>query len=129
MAFEGSKVEIMSHCLSVNSVSVAVAILHPLVVCANHPSNLHFTPASGFLDSFYALMESSNKRATLGKMAAGILVTDLNGNRISFGRATARYFSKLINAFTLGFGYLTIVFTEKKQGIHDMIAGTLVVKK
>lgn len=54
---------------------------------------------SGWL--YYALMESSNKQATLGKMALGIIVTDMNGNRISFGRATGRYFGKILSGLIL----------------------------
>lgn len=76
-----------------------------------------------------ALMESSSKQATLGKMALGIKVTSLEGGRISFGRATGRHFAKFISAIILLIGYIMAGFTEKKQALHDMIAGTLVVKK
>jgi uncharacterized RDD family membrane protein YckC len=78
---------------------------------------------------YHALMESSSNQASLGKMALGLKVTDLNGNRISFGRATGRSFGRLLSGLILGVGFLMIAFTEKKQGLHDMIAGTLVVKK
>ena len=76
---------------------------------------------------YYSLMESSSKQATLGKMAIGAKVTDLSGNRISFGKATGRFFSKIISSI-LFVGFIMIGFTEKKQGLHDMIAGTLVIK-
>jgi uncharacterized RDD family membrane protein YckC len=78
---------------------------------------------------YYALMESSNKQATLGKMAIGIIVTDLSGNRISFGRATGRYFGKILSGLILNIGYIMAGFTEKKQALHDIIAGCLVVMK
>lgn len=78
---------------------------------------------------YYALMESSSKQATLGKMALGIIVTDMNGNRISFGRATGRYFGKFLSALILYVGYMMAGFTEKKQALHDIIAGCLVVNK
>ncbi len=78
---------------------------------------------------YFALMESSAQQATLGKMALGIKVTDLNGERISFARATGRHFSKIISAVLLLIGYLMVAFTERKQGLHDMIAGCLVVNK
>ncbi|OGO02496.1 MAG: hypothetical protein A2Y91_04825 [Chloroflexi bacterium RBG_13_54_8] len=78
---------------------------------------------------YSAAMESSSKQATVGKMALGIVVTDLRGNRISFGRATARYFSKIISMLTLWIGYIMIGFSQKKQGLHDMMAGCLVVVK
>ena len=78
---------------------------------------------------YFSLMESSSKQGTLGKMALGIKVTDLTGNAISFGRATGRHFSKIISTIILLVGYLMVAFTAKKQGLHDMIAGCLVVNR
>ena len=78
---------------------------------------------------YFALSESSPKQATLGKQALGIVVTDLNGGRISFGQATGRYFVKYLSTITLLIGYLMAAFTEKNQALHDMVAGTLVVKQ
>ena len=76
---------------------------------------------------YYALMESSAKQATVGKMALSIIVTDLDGRRVGFGRATGRYFAKILSALTLGIGYLMAGFTERKQALHDMVASCLVV--
>jgi len=76
---------------------------------------------------YEAAMESSSKQATLGKMALGLKVTDEQGRRISFARATARYFSKFISAI-LFIGYIMAGFTARKQALHDMIAGTLVTR-
>ena len=78
---------------------------------------------------YFALMESSTRQATLGKMAVGIYVTDLNGNRVSFGRATGRYFAKWISGVILCIGFIMAAFTERKQALHDIIASTLVVRK
>jgi uncharacterized RDD family membrane protein YckC len=78
---------------------------------------------------YYTLLESSSLQATIGKMALGIIVTDLNGNRISFARANARYWSKIISALILCIGYIMAGFTKKKQALHDIIAETLVVNK
>lgn len=86
-----------------------------------------FTLVVGWL--YYSLMESSSTQATLGKMALNIKVTDLDGRRISFGRATGRYFGKIVSAIILLVGYIMIAFTEKKQGLHDMMANTLVLMK
>ncbi len=77
---------------------------------------------------YFALMESSKYQATLGKMAIGIKVTDMTGHRISFARATGRYFGKIISGMILYIGYMMAGFTEKKQALHDMMAETLVVK-
>ncbi|MGH2683447.1 MAG: RDD family protein [Actinomycetota bacterium] len=78
---------------------------------------------------YFALMESSARQATVGKMALGIVVTDLDGNRIGFGRATGRYFAKILSALILLIGFIMAAFTQRKQGLHDIIVGTLVVKK
>jgi uncharacterized RDD family membrane protein YckC len=77
---------------------------------------------------YFALMESM-KGATLGKMALGITVTDMYGNRITFGRASGRYFGKILSSLTFGIGYIMAGFTAQKQALHDMIASCLVVNK
>ena len=78
---------------------------------------------------YYAGMESSSRQGTLGKMAIGLIVTDMEGERISFGKATVRYFSKALSGLLFNAGYIMIAFTEKRQGLHDMIAGCSVVVK
>ena len=77
---------------------------------------------------YFAFLESSERQASLGKMALGIKVTDLEGRRISFGRATGRYFARFITACTLLIGYLMQIFTRRRQTLHDLITGTLVVR-
>ena len=76
---------------------------------------------------YYALMESSTKQATLGKMVLSIKVTDMRGNRIGFGKATGRYFGKIISGMILMIGYIMAGFTEKKQALHDIMSDCLVV--
>jgi uncharacterized RDD family membrane protein YckC len=78
---------------------------------------------------YFSLLESSIWQATLGKKALGLTVTDLEGRRIGFGRATGRYFAKYISTLILFIGWIMAGFTEKKQALHDMIAGTLVLRK
>ena len=78
---------------------------------------------------YFTLFESSSKQATLGKMALGIVVTDLSGNRISFGRANVRYWGKIVSTIILLIGFIMAGFTQKKQALHDIMAATLVVKK
>jgi uncharacterized RDD family membrane protein YckC len=74
-------------------------------------------------------MESSKRQGTLGKMAIGIVVTDLDRRRITFGKANARFWSKLLSKALLGAGFIMIAFTRRKQGLHDIIAKTLVIRK
>ncbi|PXV52895.1 Uncharacterized membrane protein YckC, RDD family [Dyella jiangningensis] len=76
---------------------------------------------------YFAWCESSAWQGTVGKLALGIRVTDIDGKRIGFGRATGRYFAKILSGFTLGFGFLMVAWTQRKQGLHDMLAQTLVL--
>jgi uncharacterized RDD family membrane protein YckC len=79
---------------------------------------------------YYALSESSSWQATLGKKMLNLKVTDMSGQPISFGRASGRYFGKIISGkITLYIGYMLAGFTEKKQALHDMIASCLVLRK
>ena len=78
---------------------------------------------------YYAGMESANSQATIGKMLMGIKVTDLAGNRISFARASGRFFGKALSKLIIYIGFIMAAFTEKKQGLHDILAKTLVVNK
>lgn len=78
---------------------------------------------------YSASLESSPRQGTLGKMALGIKVTDMAGERISFGQASGRFFGKVISSFLFGIGYLMIAFTENQQGLHDLMAGCLVLNK
>ena len=79
---------------------------------------------------YHAWMESSQYQGTLGKMALGLIVTDLNDQPVTFGRASGRFFAKIITGLIpLGIGYIMAGFTEKKQALHDMIASCLVLRK
>ena len=78
---------------------------------------------------YFAAFESSRAQATPGKMVLFIKVTDMKGNPIGFGRATLRYFAKLLSGVFFGIGFLMAAFTTKKQGLHDMASDCLVVNK
>ena len=95
---------------------IAAAILVPLA------------PIIGILVAWVygASLESSSNRGTLGKMALGIVVTDESGQRISFGRASGRHFAMYLSTLILFIGYLMVLFTAKKQALHDMVAQTFV---
>jgi uncharacterized RDD family membrane protein YckC len=78
---------------------------------------------------YFALQESSAAQATLGKRLLGLQVTDRMGNRIGFGRASGRFFGKIVSALALYIGFMMAGWTERKQALHDMMADTLVVRK
>lgn len=77
---------------------------------------------------YYALMESSARQGTPGKLAVGIAVTRLDGRRISFGRASARHWAKAISILTLGIGFL-MAGSKEKRTLHDRLAGCQVVRE
>jgi len=78
---------------------------------------------------YFAGFHSSSRQATIGKSVLGLVVTDTDGRRLTFWRASLRYIGRIIVSITLGLGYLLIIFTEKKQGLHDFIADTVVIRK
>lgn len=106
--------------------SLEMEILLPMLVSAGMGLYL-----SAFLLTwlYYALMESGPRQATIGKMAVGVTVIDIDGNRISFAKASLRYFAKIISSAIFMIGYIMAGFTEKKQALHDILASTFVVKK
>jgi uncharacterized RDD family membrane protein YckC len=79
---------------------------------------------------YHAFMESSDWQATVGKRAMGLVVTDMAGRRVSFGRSSGRHFGKIITNLVPAFlGYIMAAFTEKRQALHDLMAGCLVLRR
>jgi uncharacterized RDD family membrane protein YckC len=123
------------------AVDVVVMLIPVLIVrrltLATLPSNMPYA-AANFISSinqcmtwwvYFAVLESSEWQATLGKRVCGLRVEDEFGNRISFARATGRYFAKILSGLILGIGFIMVAFTRRKQGLHDLLAGTLVTRK
>jgi uncharacterized RDD family membrane protein YckC len=77
---------------------------------------------------YEALLTSSAMQATPGKMVFGMRVTTLDGQQVGFGRATGRFFGKIVSGMIFYIGFIMVAFTERKQGLHDMMASTLVVR-
>ncbi len=75
---------------------------------------------------YFAGFEAA-RGATPGKKTLGLRVTDLDGAPISFGRATARYFMKIPGTLLVGVGLIMIAFTTRRQGLHDVVARTIVI--
>lgn len=79
--------------------------------------------------AYYGILESSPARGTLGKLALGLYVGDMHGDPISFRRAVYRNWLKLFSWLTLGAGFVLSGITPRKQALHDMVGGTLVLRK
>ena len=78
---------------------------------------------------YYSILESSNMQASVGKMALGLIVVDESGQKLDFSKALVRNLCKIVSWMIMGIGFIMAGFTDKKQGLHDIIAKTIVVKK
>ena len=78
---------------------------------------------------YYSLFESSSFRATIGKIVLKIQVVQYDGAQISFVRASGRFFGKYLSGLSLGVGFLWIFFNHRRQALHDIMAGAIVVKR
>ena len=78
---------------------------------------------------YFAVMESSTRQGSIGKQLLRIRVTDVNAQRISLTRATVRHFAKGVSWWTLGLGFIIAGITKRKQALHDLLAGTVVLTK
>jgi uncharacterized RDD family membrane protein YckC len=78
---------------------------------------------------YYAGMESSPWKGTVGKKLLGLEVSDEDGNRVSFTKATGRYFGKILSGVVFYIGYLVMLGNPKKQTWHDSMSGCVVKEK
>ncbi len=93
------------------------------------PLYMAYAPSSLLALLYYTFMESSDRQATVGKIAMNIKVVGKDGGKISPFKAFLRYIGRMISGFILLIGYIMAAFTPKQQALHDMIAGTYVVGK
>ena len=116
------------------SIELFVAYARGIPLNAQQPAD-PVQAAKGLLIStfiywlYWAIFESSPWQATIGKRAMDIYVTDMNGHRLNFAKATGRYFGKAISFLILFMGFFMIAFTQRKQALHDLMAGCLVVRR
>jgi len=121
-------------CIPTGVIAVLIA-----VATSNEPQNGDAAAAAinvcsqliGFIVGavYYVTLDASAKQGTWGKQIVGLKVTDLEGRRIGVGRAFGRFFARYLSICTCGIGFLLPLFTEKKQTLHDLICGCLVLKK
>lgn len=117
--------------LVVAGILVTLVIENPLLAVTQ---SFGFAATVGFLLRivagwlYFVLLEISPRQGTLGKILVEIKVTDASGNRLGFGQATGRYFSKCLSGLILGVGFFFPLWTPRKQALHDIIAGTLVLR-
>jgi uncharacterized RDD family membrane protein YckC len=116
--------------LLLNAVGFTLALLVEMVAPNDLLAQANILPVDLMIAwAYYALLESSPAQATVGKMALEIYVTDRRGDPIDFRHASIRWWAKLLSTLVLMIGWLMVAFTPQKRGLHDMVAGTLVLKR
>ena len=134
VAYGGFWIRLLAYIIDAILLSIAMGIVGGIAGLNFYdPSIETYNPSGNVLYIvvawlYFALLESSERGATVGKMALGLRVVTDKGERLSFMNATGRYFAKIISALILCIGFIMIAFTDRKRGLHDMIAGTLVIK-
>jgi uncharacterized RDD family membrane protein YckC len=78
---------------------------------------------------YFSFLESSRWQATVGKSVLRLYVADLEGHRLTRGRAMGRNLAKYLSNLTVGVGHLMCGLTKKKQALHDVLAGCLVLRR
>jgi uncharacterized RDD family membrane protein YckC len=114
-----------------------VLIVVPLYILALNQQSVVLAAVTGLVSLamsvglciLIAKMESGPQMGTFGKRIMGIQVVDLTGQRLSFMNALGRLFAKIPSAIILYIGFIMAAFTEKKQALHDILAGTLVIRR
>lgn len=78
---------------------------------------------------YFIYYPASKYKGTFGKQILGLIIVDNDGNQISLGRSFLRFIGYIIASIILYLGLIMIGFTERKQGLHDMISSTVVIYK
>jgi uncharacterized RDD family membrane protein YckC len=121
----------------IDSVSLAIPIGIFWFVFWPDPNDFSFShvfPAALVVGAFklvyFAGLWSLPMQATIGQEMCGLRVLrERDDTRMTFLRAVGRFFAMALSSLTLGIGYIMAAFTERKRALHDMIAGTCVVRK
>ena len=131
-SYAGFWIRLAAYILDVIILGIPIAILrfalNPSDPSSGHPV-LAFVLTIAIEVAYFAGFWSSGLQATLGQKICGLRVVSANDfGKISFGRATSRFFAMILSGLIFCIGFFMIAFTERKQGLHDMIAGTYVIK-
>jgi uncharacterized RDD family membrane protein YckC len=134
VAYGGFWIRVLAYIIDAIVLGIAGGIIGAIFGLSMLETDLeHYDPTINLVSLviswlYFALLESSPRGASVGKMAMGLRVVTGSGQRLSFLNATGRYFAKFLSAIILGIGFIMIAFTDRKRGLHDMIADTLVIK-
>lgn len=103
---------------------IIMMFMIPFIVILDNPILMGYV----IFTSYYTFTEASSIQASIGKKIVGLKVTDRYGHKITIARSLARQFSKLISSIAF-IGFIFPLFTQKRQALHDLMSGCLVVNK
>ena len=133
VAYAGFLRRLLAHLIDmlvIGAVGVTLGALVIAVAPDNFTALANVAPVTAAIGwAYYVLFESSPARGTLGKIALNLFVGDVHGDPISYPRAAFRYFFKIFSTLLLGLGWFMAAFTPRKQALHDVMAGTLVLRR
>ena len=133
VAFAGFWRRLLAYLIDALVISAVGGILATLVIAiapANQDAIANVVPVTAAIGwAYFVLCEISPARGTLGKVALGLYVADLHGDPITYPRAIFRYLFKTFSTLLLGLGWAMAAFTPRKQALHDLLAGTLVLRR
>ena len=132
VTYAGFGIRLVAHIIDVMIVAFASSFVGLIAFSADSTVDIQeLSRSTGFwlMWLYFSAFESSKRQATPGKQLMGLKVTDLKRNRIGFWKATGRHFGKIISGAILLIGFIMAAFTEKKQALHDKMAGCLVVEE
>jgi len=132
LSYAGFWIRLLAYILDAIGLAIPIGILrvalNPRDASSGHPM-LVFVLTIVIEVAYFAGFWSSGWQATLGQKVCGLrVVSTTNFGKISFGRGAGRFFAMVLSGLIFCIGFLMIAFTERKQGLHDMIAGTYVIK-
>jgi len=134
-SYAGFWIRVGAYCIDVVVLLIPILLISSLLkLSESSPSEAGVTKLLEFFFNvmvwwiYMAVLNSSAWQASVGKKVLGLKVVDKNMNRLTFGRASGRYFAEFVSALPLGIGYILGAWTKKKQCLHDLIVGTYVIK-
>jgi predicted Zn finger-like uncharacterized protein len=108
----------------------------PFAMAATRPETTGILAAAGLqflaqiiIPAAYSTFLIGKYRATLGKMACGLVVVTSDNENVSYPRAVGRHFSEMLSSITLSIGYIMAAFDKEKRALHDRICDTRVIYK
>ncbi len=127
--YAGLKVRLIAHIIDLSLLSLVMFLLLTSLKPLPYNNLIIFKEIAGLILStlYYTILTASSKHGSFGKQLMGIIVVDKNMRGLSLMHSFGRYFAYFFSYITLGLGFIMIMITNKRTGLHDKIAHTYVI--